>query len=37
MIWIKRGSPWAQALTVEGEDEKVKRRYVNINLEYLLA
>ena len=37
MIWIKRGSPWAQALTIEGEDEKVKRRYVNINLEYLLA
>ena len=36
MIWVKRGRPWAQAV-VDGEDEKVKRRYVNINLEYFLA
>lgn len=36
LIWVKRGSPWAQALTVEGEDEMVKRRYVNINLEFFL-
>ena len=35
MIWVKKGSPWAQAVTVEGEDEKIKRRYININLEYL--
>ena len=35
MLWLKKGSPWAQAVTVEGEDEKVKRRYVNINIEYL--
>lgn len=35
MLWIKRGTPWAQAVTVEGEDEKVKRRYVNINIEFL--
>lgn len=35
MLWLKKGSPWAQAMTVEGEDEKVKRRYVNINIEYL--
>ena len=34
-LWLKKGSPWAQAMTVEGEDEKVKRRYVNINIEYL--
>ncbi len=34
-LWLKKGSPWAQAVTVEGEDEKVKRRYVNINIEYL--
>lgn len=32
-LWLKKGSPWAQAVTVEGEDEKVKRRYVNINIE----
>lgn len=36
LIWIKRGSPWAQAVRVEGEDEKVKRRYVNVNIEYLI-
>lgn len=35
VLWVKRGSPWAQAVTVEGEDEKVKRRYININIEYL--
>lgn len=35
MVWVKKGSPWAQAMTIEGEDEKVKRRYININLEYL--
>jgi len=34
-LWLKKGSPWAQAMTVEGEDEKVKRRYVNINIEFL--
>ena len=36
MLWLKKGSPWAQAVRVEGEDEKVKRRYVNINIEYLV-
>ena len=35
MLWVKKGSPWAQAVTVEGEDDKVKRRYININIEYL--
>lgn len=35
MLWIKKGSPWAQAMRVEGEDEKVKRRYVNVNIEHL--
>ena len=35
MLWVKKGSPWAQAVTVEGEDEKVKRRYININIEFL--
>lgn len=34
-VWVKKGSPWAQAVRVEGEDDKVKRRYVNVNLEYL--
>lgn len=35
VLWIKKGSPWAQAVTIDGEDEKVKRRYVNINVETL--
>lgn len=35
VLWVKKGSPWAQAVTVEGEDEKVKRRYVNINIEFM--
>lgn len=34
MLWIKKGSPWSQAVRVEGEDEKVKRRYININIEF---
>lgn len=33
-IWIKRGSPWCQAL-VDSENDKVKRRYINITAEYL--
>lgn len=37
ILWFKKGSPWAQAVRVEGEDEKIKRRYVNINVEYLLS
>ena len=36
-LWLKKGSPWAQAVRVEGEDDKIKRRYVNINIEYLLT
>ena len=36
MLWLKKGSPWAQAVRVEGEDEMVKRRYVNINVEWLV-
>lgn len=33
-LWLKKGSPWAQAVRVEGEDEKVKRRYLNVNIEF---
>lgn len=35
MLWLKRGSPWAQAVNVSGADEKVKRRYLNVDIEYL--
>ena len=37
IVWFKKGEPWAQAVYVEGEDENVKRRYVNINIEYLVV
>lgn len=37
MLWLKKGSPWAQAVRVEGEDDKVKRRYINVNVEYLVT
>lgn len=37
MLWFKKGDPWAQSMRVEGEDDKVKRRYVNINVEYLIS
>lgn len=35
ILWLKRGSPWAQAVAAQGEDEKVKRRYLNVDAEYL--
>lgn len=35
MVWLKKGSPWAQAVRVEGDDEKVKRRLLNVSAEYL--
>lgn len=36
MLWIKRGSPWAQSVLVGGEDDKIKRRYLNLSIEYLI-
>lgn len=33
-IWIKRGTPWSQSLTDEN-DNKIKRRYINVSAEYL--
>lgn len=35
MLWVRKGSPWAQAMSVSGEDEKIKRRYLNLDVEYL--
>ena len=34
IIWLKRGSPWAQSLT-DGTDKTIKRRYINVTAEYL--
>lgn len=35
-LWVKRGSPFAQALLVEGEEDGVKRRLINLDIEYLI-
>ena len=34
VIWLKRGSPWAQSLADE-TDKTIKRRYINVTAEYL--
>lgn len=33
VVLIGRGSPWAQSLSIEGEDSKVKRRLLNFTVE----
>lgn len=33
-IWIKRGSPWCQNIA-EDDEPNIKRRYLNITVEYL--
>lgn len=33
MIWIKKGSPWCQNLQ-DDSDSLIKRRYLNVTLEY---
>jgi hypothetical protein len=35
ILWIKRGSPWAQSVT--DEDKDVKSRYLNLDIEYLMV
>lgn len=34
-IWIKRGSPFSQAVEGQGDNDKIKRRYINVDLEYI--
>lgn len=34
-VWIKRGSPWCQAVPNESGNSMIKRRYINVDLEYL--
>ncbi len=34
-IWLKRGTPFAQAL--QDEDPRIKRRYINLTAEYHLT
>ena len=35
-IWVKRGNPWCQTVQ-DGDNESIKRRYINIDLEYIGA
>lgn len=35
-IWIKRGSPWCQNVQ-DDSDTNIKRRYLNITVEYITA
>lgn len=35
MIWVKRGSPFAQSVTDGTGNDKIKRRYINLDLEYI--
>lgn len=32
-LWLKKGSPWAQSVPVEG-NSSIKRRYLNVDIEY---
>lgn len=33
-LWVKAGSPWSQALTDQADDA-IKRRYLNVTIEFL--
>lgn len=33
-IWVKRGTPWCQSI-VDESDSNIKRRYINVTVEYL--
>lgn len=37
MLWLRRGRPWSQALVIGEEDAMVKRRYLIIDIEYLVT
>lgn len=34
-VWLKKGSPWCQNVPDDSGDEKVKHRYLNVDLEFL--
>lgn len=33
-IWVKKGTPFCQSLS-EGDKNEIKRRYINLSLEYI--
>lgn len=34
-IWIKHGSPFCQSVNASGENPDIKRRYINLVIEYI--
>lgn len=32
-VWVKKGSPWCQSVTLD--DNSIKQRYLNFDLEYM--
>lgn len=36
-IWVLRGTPFAQSLSADADDNTVKRRYVNLELQFNTA
>lgn len=35
-VWVRRGTPWCQSMA-DPDDDMVKRRYINIDIEYLIT
>lgn len=36
-IWVKRGTPFAQTMADGSGDDSIKRRYLNLDLEYVTS
>lgn len=37
MVWVKIGSPWSQNVLGSDSDAKIKRRYLNVYVDYLVV
>lgn len=33
-VWLKRGSPWCQSLAGDASNQMVKRRYINVTVDF---
>lgn len=36
-IWLKRGTPFCQSTKDDSGDDKVKGRYINVDMEFMIA
>lgn len=34
-MWLKKGNPWAQSIPDDSGDIRIKRRYLNVDIEYI--